>query len=134
VKTVGFVVVGALLSVGLLVAGIAALRPESAPARVIAPPVASLAPGASTSEDLARAACVQLRLAAQGIQAGSAAQDVRAQLSSARALAAQAVRGEGRWAALSGGLAALDEAVRRDEPVAAASGLRVALAACEGLG
>lgn len=126
-------VAGALVAAGLLAAGLALLRPDSTPARVTAPPVASLAPDASSPEDLARAACVQLRLAAQGIQAGGAAQDVRTQLASARALAAQAVRGDGRWAALSGGVAALDEAVRRDSGSAAAAGLRVSLEQCDGL-
>jgi hypothetical protein len=124
---------GVAVLAGLL-GGFLLLRPDPVPARVSAPAVTSLAPGARTAEDLARGACVQLRLAAQGIQAGSAAQGVRAQLASARALAAQAVREDGRWAALSGGIAALDEAVRRDEGAAAASGLTVALEQCETLG
>lgn len=127
------VLVVGLIVAGLLAAGLALLRPDTAPVRVTAPPVASLAPGASSSEDLARASCVQLRLAAQGIQAGSAAQDVRTQLAAARSLAGQAFRSDGRWAALSGGVAALDEAVRRDEGAAAAAGLRVALEQCDGL-
>jgi len=122
-----------LVVVGLLAAFLL-VRPDPLPARVSAPAAASLAPNARTPEDFARAACVQVRLAAQGIQAGSAARGVRAQLASARALAAQAVREDGRWAALSGGVAALDEAVRRDEGAAAATGLSVALQQCDGLG
>lgn len=129
-RVVAVLVLGVLLVAGLLVAGVALLRPDTAPPRVAAAPVASLAPDASSPEDLARASCVQVRLAAQGIQATGSAQDVRTQLASARALAAEAVRGDGRWAALSGGVAALDEAVRRDEGAPAAAGLRVALAEC----
>lgn len=132
-RAVAVLVLGLLVVAALLATGVLLLRPEPPPPRVSAPPLASLAPDAGSADDLARAACVQLRLAAQGIQAGSAAQDVRGQLAAARALAAQAVREDGRWAALSGGVAALDEAVRRDEGAAAAAGLRVALQECEGV-
>lgn len=127
------VTLGLLLVAGLLTAGIALLRPDAPAQRVAAPPAASLAPDARTPEDLARAACVQVRLAAQGIQAGRPAQEVRVQLAAGRSLAARALRGDGRWAALSGGVAALDEAVRRDEGAPAATGLRVALAECAAL-
>jgi hypothetical protein len=133
-RVVAVLVLGVLLVTGLLAAGLLLLRDDPAPARVTAPPVASLAPGARTGQDLARAACVQLRLAGQGIRAGAAAQQVREQLAAARALAAQALQEDAGYAALSGGLAALDEAVRRDEPAAAVSGLRVALASCDHLG
>ncbi len=124
--------VGGLVVVGLLVvaAAVVLLRGPSTPSRVAAPAVTA----SGSPEELARAACVQLRLAAQGIQASSAAADVRTQLAAARALAAAAVRADGRWAALSGGVAALDEAVRRDEGPAAAAGLRVALLECDALG
>lgn len=121
-------VLGAVL---LVVVGVVALTggPAEAP-RVAAPPLASLAPEARTADDLAGLACVRLRLAAQGVRAGGAAETVRRELAAARVLAAEAVRRDGRFAALSGGVAALDEAVRRDDAAAAAAGLRVALAAC----
>ena len=102
----------------------------SAPERVTAPPAASLAPGAADAEDFADASCVRLRLVQQGIAADSAAEVVRRELASARVLAAEALRRDGRWAALSGGVAALDEAVRRDEGEVAADALRVALEQC----
>lgn len=121
---------GLLLVVALVVAGALLLREPAAPARVSAGPVTSLAPEARTPADLARAACVRVRLAAQGISADSAAETVRTQLAAARALAAEAVRGDGGWAPLSGGVAALDEAVRRDDGPAAEVGLRVALEEC----
>jgi hypothetical protein len=114
------------------VAGVVALAAGSSSdrPRVPAPPIASLAPQARTAPDLAAAACVRLRLAAQGIRAGGAADTVRHELAAARALAAEAVRRDGSFAALSGGVAALDEAVRRDDGPAAAVGLRVALEEC----
>ena len=130
-RVVAVLVLGAGLVLALVVLGVALLRAPGTPARVAAPPVSSLAPDARTPDDFARAACVQVRLAAQGVTAGSAAQGVRSQLAAARALAAEAVRGDGRWTALSGGVAALDEAVRRDDGEAAAVGLRVALEECE---
>ena len=119
----------ALIAV-LVVAGVGLLASSDLPARVTAPAVASLAPDARTSDDFAQAACVRLRLAAQGITAGGAADAVRTELAAARALAAEALRQDGRYAPLSGGLAALDEALRRDDPGAASAGLRVALDAC----
>lgn len=125
---------GALLVVGLVVAGLSLLAgDDDVPERVVAPPVASLAPDADGSADHARAACVRLDLAVQGISAGSAADTVRTELAAARALAAEALREDGRYASLSGGLATLDEAVRRDDPDAAATGVRVAQAACDDL-
>lgn len=132
-RVLAFLLLGGLLVAGLLVAAFALLRTEAAPSRVVAPAASSLAPAASTPDELARASCVQLRLATQGIQAGSAAEGVRTQLAAARVLAAEAVRGDGRWAALSGGVAALDEAVRRDEGSTAVAGLRVALQQCDAL-
>lgn len=116
--------------VGVVVGVVALTGRPAEPPRVTAPPLASLAPDARTADDLARLACVRLRLAAQGIRAGSAAETVRRELAAARVLAAEAVRRDGRFAALSGGVAALDEAVRRDDGAAAAAGLRVALADC----
>jgi hypothetical protein len=104
-------------------------RPSDRP-RVAAPPLASLAPDARTGPELAAAACLRLRRAAQGIRAGGDAETVRGELAAARVLAAEAVRRDGRFAALSGGAAALDEAVRRDDGPAAVVGLRVALEEC----
>ena len=98
------------------------------------PPLASLAPGASTAEDYAEAACVRLRLAAQGVAADSAASVVRRELAAARALAAAALRRDGRWAGLSGGIAALDEAVGADDGAAAGPALQVALRECASSG
>lgn len=114
----------------LLVAGLVLLRDPAEPARVASPPVASLAPAARSAEDFAAAACVRLRLAAQSISANSSAERVRAELAAARRLAGEALRLDGSHAPLSGGVAALDEAVRRDDGPRAAEGLRVALAAC----
>lgn len=122
----------ALLALGVVLVGVVAvlLTRSDTPVRVTSPPVASLAPEARTPEEFARAACVRLRLVAQGIRADSSAETVRTELAAARALAAEAVRGDGRYAGLSGGVAALDEAVRRDRPDAAGVGLRIALAEC----
>ena len=131
---VAVVVGGGLLAVGLVVLGLSLLLRDDVPERVAAPPVASLAPEARTAEDFAQAACTRLQLAVQGISAGSAAQTVRTELAAARALAAEALREDGSYAALSGGLAALDEAVRRDDAAGAATGVRVARQACEGVG
>lgn len=122
------VLVGVLLGAVGLVAVLSA-EPSERP-RVAVPPLASLAPDVRTAEDFAATSCTRLRLAAQGIRAGSAAGTVRRELAAARALAAEAVRRDGRFAALSGGIAALDEAVRRDDGPAAAAGLRVALEEC----
>jgi hypothetical protein len=124
--------VAVLLVVAVVLAAVAALvaRSPSERPRLTAPPIASLAPQARTAPDLAAAACVRLRLAAQGIRAGGAADTVRRELAAARALAAEAVRRDGSFAALSGGVAALDEAVRRDDGPTAVVGLRVALEEC----
>jgi hypothetical protein len=78
----------------------------------------------------ATAACTRLRLVEQGIRANSATATVRANLAEARDLATRAARQDARWVALSGGIAALDEALRRDDPAAAEIGLRVAREAC----
>ena len=130
-RVLAVLLLGGLLVVALVVAGVLLLRESPPPSRVAVAPAASLAPGASSGEDFARASCVQLRLAAQGILAGGGARDVRTQLASARSLAASAVQEDGRWAPPSGGVAALDEAVRRDDGGAAAAGLRVALQECD---
>ena len=89
-----------------------------------------LAPQARTPTELARASCVRLRLAAQGVQADSAATVVQAELAAARVLAAAAVRADGRWAALSGGLGTLELALKADDAEAARVGLETALGAC----
>ena len=119
----------AVVAVLLVSALVACQRDE--PTRVVADPVASLAPDAESPADFAQAACVRLRLAVQGISADSTAETVRRELAAARVLAAEALRGDGRYAPLSGGIAALDEAVRRDDAAAAATGVRVAAAACQ---
>lgn len=128
------VVVAVLLGGLLAIGAVLLLRPADEPSRVVADPVASLAPEASGPQDFAEAACVRLRLAVQGISADSAAETVRRELAAARVLAAEALRGDGRYASLSGGIAALDEAVRRDDASGAATGMRVARAACQGVG
>ena len=129
-RVVAVLVLGGLVVVGLVVTGVVLLRGEAAPTRVPAPALASLAPPDARADDLARGACVRVRLAAQAIRADSPAERVRTELAAARVLAAEAVRQDGAYAALSGGVAALDEAVRRDEPAAAAVGLQVVLDQC----
>jgi hypothetical protein len=99
---------------------------------VVVPPLASLAQDATTASDYADAACVRLRLVAQGVTADSAASVVRQELAAARVLAAAALRRDGRWAGLSGGIAALDEAVTADDGAAAGPALQVALRECSG--
>lgn len=94
------------------------------------PGAAALAPGARTPRDFAVAACVRLRLVEQGVQANSAAADVTRSLAEARVLAAEAARRDPIWLGLSGGVAALDEAVRADDGTAASIGLRAARAMC----
>lgn len=101
------------------------------PPRVSAPPLDELAPNARTAADFAQLSCVHVRLAGQSIQADSAAATVRTELASARVLAAEALRRDGRFAALSGGVASLDEAVRHDDGEAAAVALAVVLNRCE---
>ena len=103
------------------------------PPRVTAPSLDELAPRARTSGDFAELACVHVRLASQGIQADAAATTVRTELASARVLAAEALRRDGRFAALSGGVAALDEAVRRDDGSGVGVSLRVVLRECAGI-
>lgn len=104
----------------------------SSSADVASPPLASLAPGATSAADYADAACVRLRLVAQGVAADSSAAVVRRELAGARVLAAAALRRDGRWAGLSGGIAALDEAVAADDGAAAGPALQVALRECGG--
>lgn len=104
------------------------------PPRVAAPPIRDLAPQARTGEDFARLSCVHLRLANQAVESDGPADVVRKELASARALAAEALDRDPAFSALSGGIAALDEAVRRDDGAAAAVGLRVARRQCEALG
>lgn len=101
--------------------------------RVAAPPLEELAPNARGAGDFARLSCVHVRLANQTIQADAAAATVRTELASARTLAGEALRRDGRFAALSGGVASLDEAIRNDDGDAAAIALRVVLEQCEGL-
>lgn len=123
------VAVGVLLVVGLAALGLARLSgPDDA--RVPPPAVASLAPQARTADDFARAACVRLSLAVQGIAADSAAETVRRELAAARVLAAEALRRDGTYAELSGGVAALEDAIRRDDATAAGTAVRVARQAC----
>lgn len=103
----------------------------AAPDRVTAPPVDELAPGARDAPEFAEAACVRVDLATQGIRADASAATVRAELAAARRLASAALRIDPRFTALSGGIAALDEAVRRDEPRDAEVALQVTLKECE---
>ena len=73
---------------------------------------------------------LRLRLVAQGVAANSSAAVVRRELAAARVLAAAALRRDGRWAGLSGGVAALDEAVEADDGAVAGPALAVALREC----
>lgn len=114
----------------LLVALVLVLSGCTSSDDVVSPPLGSLAPGASSAEDFADAACVRLRLVAQGVAADSAASVVRQELAAARVLAAAALRRDGRWAGLSGGVAALDEAVAADDGAVAGPALQVALREC----
>lgn len=104
------------------------------PPRVQAPSVEQLAPAARTAPDFADLACVHLRLANQAVQADAPAATVRRELAAARALAAEALERDARFAALSGGIAALDEAVRNDDAASAAVAVRAALEECRVLG
>ena len=131
-RVVLVLLLGTALVAGLVVLGVRLLMRDTAPARVSAPPVASLAPDADTPVDLARAACVRVDLAAQAVRADNPAESVRRELAAARVLAAEAFRQEPGFAALSGAVAALDEAVRRDAPEAGPA-LRVARTECEPL-
>ena len=130
-RVLAVLVGGALLVVALAAVGLALLTGDDTEPRVSAPPAASLAPDAQEPADFARAACVRLRLAVQGVAADSATETVRAELAAARVLAAEALSEDGSYAPLSGGIAALDEAVRTDDPDAAATAVRVARAACD---
>lgn len=103
------------------------------PPRVQSPPLTELAPEARTAEDFADLACVHVRLAGQGVQAGAPAATVREELAAARTLAAEGLRRDTRFASLSGGVAALDEAVRNDDAPAARLGLQVAREECDRL-
>ena len=114
----------------LLALAAAACTRSALPPAVSAAPVTVLAPGATSGADLAAAACVRLRLARQGVVANASAQSVQQELAEARELATEAARRDPTYVALSGGVAALDEAVRRDAGADAALGLRVALANC----
>lgn len=121
------------LLVGLaLLAAVVGLAVVASRGRDAAPlPSASqLAPGATTAKDFAAAACLRLRFVEQGVRANSSADAVRRSLAEARVLAAEASVRDQVWVPLSGGVAALDEAVRRDDPEAAGIGLRSARAAC----
>lgn len=103
------------------------------PPRVTPPRLEELAPRARTAADYAELSCVHVRLANQTIQADGAAATFRTELASARALAAEALRRDARFAALSGGVSALDEAVRDDDAEAAKVSLAVVLEQCKGL-
>jgi hypothetical protein len=94
------------------------------------PSAAELAPGATSAKDFAAASCLRLRFVEQGVRANSSADAVRRSLAEARVLAAEASVRDPLWVPLSGGVAALDEAVRRDDPRAADIGLQSARAAC----
>lgn len=133
-RILAVLIAGVLFVVALVVVGAGLLIRGDSPARVVAPPVASLAPDAQAPRDFARAACTRLSLAVQGISAGASAETVRTELAAARALAAEALRGDGSYAPLSGGLAAVDEAVRTDDAAAASTGVRVARQACGDVG
>lgn len=113
----------------LVVAAISYFSP-STPPRVTAPPVRELAPDARDAHDLAAAACVRLDLATQAIRANGHAETVRRELAAARSLAAAALQRDARFIALSGGTAALDEAVRRDEGREAEIALKVTSKEC----
>ena len=122
-----------LLVVALAAGVIAAIfyfAPDE-PARVNAPPARELAPEARNARDFADAACVRVDLATQAIRANASAATVRAELAAARRLASAALRRDARFTALSGGIAALDEAVRRNDADSASLGLTVVLNACE---
>ena len=90
----------------------------------------ALAPSARSARDFAVAACVRVRLAEQGVLANARADTVQQSLAEARTLAGEAARRDPVWLGLSGGVAALDEAVRRNDGTAAGIGLRSARAAC----
>lgn len=94
------------------------------------PTAAVLAPQAFTGEQYAEAACVHLRLAEQGVLANADAGTVRVELTRARVLARAAVGKDSRFAALSGAAAALDAALGKDDPAAAAIAVRVVRASC----
>lgn len=101
------------------------------PPRVEAPPITELAPQAKSAADFAELACVHLRLANQGVQADASAGTVREELAAARALAAEALKQDARFTGLSGGISALDEAVRNNDAPATRVGMKVALKECE---
>ncbi|HUR50403.1 MAG TPA: hypothetical protein VMY88_12865 [Acidimicrobiales bacterium] len=103
------------------------------PSRVQSPAVEEIAPRARTADDFAQLACVHVRLAGQAVQADAPAATVRSELAAARTLAAEALLRDGRFSSLSGGIAALDDAVRMDDARAARVGLQVSLQECERL-
>jgi len=103
------------------------------PPRIEAPPIQQLAPSARTATDFALLSCVHVRLANQAVLADSPSATARRELAAGRVLAAEALRRDARFAGLSGGVAALDEAVRNDDPRAAAVGLRVTSRECAAL-
>ena len=113
-----------------VVGALAYLRP-AVPERVTSPPARDLAPEARDAHGLAEAACVRVDLATQAIRADSSAETVRNELAAARSLASAALRRDARFTALSGGVSALDEAVRRDEPRDAEVALNVVLQECK---
>ena len=122
-----------LLVIALAVAVVGALAylSPATPQRVTSPPARELAPEARDAHELAEAACLRVNLATQAIRANASAETVREELAAARSLAAAALRRDARFTALSGGVSALDEAVRRDEPRDAEVALKVTLRECE---
>ena len=119
---------GALLGVVLLTG--CATQQEHLPIAV--PAAAVLAPSAVSGADFAAAACTGVRLVQQGITAGAAADSVRRDLAGARVVAAEAARRDPRYQSLSGGVAALDEALRVDDGPTARLAMLVARANCPG--
>lgn len=83
-----------------------------------------------SADELAAEACARLRLVEQGVRADASGETVLLELARARAAAQAASERDPRWVALAGGVAALDEAVRADDPGATSVGLRVARAEC----
>ena len=99
---------------------------------IAVPAAAVLAPSAVSGADFAAVACADVRLVQQGITAQATADSVRRDLAGARVVAAEAARRDPRYQSLSGGVAALDEALRVDDGPAARLGMQVARANCPG--
>ena len=122
-----------MAGLGILVVAAAVLWLTTAfapPPRVSAPSIDQLAPDARSATDFALLSCVHIRLANQAVQADAPSTTARRELAAGRVLAAEALRRDSRFAGLSGGIAALDEAVRTDDARGAAVGLRVTSREC----